>query len=82
MVEALLFDWLAERHRDPSAAEAGARIERAVRTLLADGTCVTADIGGTAGTSDIALAVADALFDSAEEPARNAPVATTDGRPQ
>jgi len=41
--------------------EVGARVEEAVRSVIAEGRTVTSDLGGTAGTSDFADAVIEAL---------------------
>lgn len=58
---AMMFDWLAETYQDPSAAEAAGRIERAVAAVLAQGNCLTPDLGGRNSTSQVAEAVAAAL---------------------
>ncbi|HET7181905.1 MAG TPA: isocitrate/isopropylmalate dehydrogenase family protein [Candidatus Limnocylindrales bacterium] len=42
-------------------AEMGERVEAAVRKVIAEGRTVTSDLGGSAGTSDFADAVIDAL---------------------
>jgi isocitrate dehydrogenase (NAD+) len=42
-------------------AEVGERVEEAVRAVIAEGRTVTADLGGTAGTSQFADAVIDRL---------------------
>src|SRR5690349_13868810 len=42
-------------------AEVGARVEEAVRAVIAEGRTVTSDLGGTAGTSQFADAVIDRL---------------------
>lgn len=57
----MMFDWLADRHDDESARAAGRAIEEAVARVLAAGKCLTADLGGSAGTSDVGRAVIDAL---------------------
>lgn len=58
---AMMLEWLADRHHDESAAIAARRIEEAVSRVLADGQVATADIGGTATTSEVADAVVSAL---------------------
>jgi 3-isopropylmalate dehydrogenase len=56
---ALLLDWLGRRHRDEGAVRAAARIEAAVRNVLAEGRIRTPDIGGTATTAELGQAVAE-----------------------
>ncbi len=58
---AMMLEWLGERHRDPAAAEAGARIENAVQAVLAARNCLTPDLGGKGRTSEVAEAVVAAL---------------------
>jgi len=62
---AMMLDWLGDRYDDDVCIEAGARIENAVANVLKDGCTRTPDIGGTASTTDVADAVADALEASA-----------------
>jgi len=62
---AMMFDWLAEVHQDAAAREAARRVEQAVKQLLADHTCVTADLGGSARTTDVADALC-AMFSSGQ----------------
>ncbi len=57
---ALLLDWLAERKSDPACRTAADAIRTAVGAVLRDGPR-TRDLGGTAGTADVAKAVAEAL---------------------
>ena len=57
----MMFEWLADKHHDEAARVAGQAIERAVERVLAAGKCLTADLGGTAGTAAVANAVVDAL---------------------
>jgi 3-isopropylmalate dehydrogenase len=57
---AMMLDWLAERHGLDSAAEASARIERAVDKVYADGVRPT-EFGGHDGTAAVANAVLAAL---------------------
>jgi 3-isopropylmalate dehydrogenase len=54
---AMMLSWLGERHRDAAAAEAAAAVEAAVAAALADGTALTADLGGGAGTREAGDAV-------------------------
>lgn len=58
---AMMFDWLAETHSDEAARTACQTIEQAVERVLAEGKCLTVDLGGTAGTTELAHAVIDAL---------------------
>lgn len=46
-----MLEWLGRRHNDKSAFAAGGRIREAVRTILADGRDLTADLGGKATTA-------------------------------
>src|SRR5207253_1730277 len=58
---ALMLRWLGDRHKDPTAAAAGDRIEAAVAEVLAAGGTLTPDIGGRASTAALGDAVASAL---------------------
>jgi len=58
---AMMLDWLGERNEDPAAAAAGRAIERAVAATLAGGRALTADLGGTSSTADLAKQVAASL---------------------
>ncbi len=58
---AMMLDWLGDRHSDADATAAGRGIEEAVARVLAEGNCSTPDLGGSAGTDDVARAVVDAL---------------------
>jgi len=57
---AMMLDWLSEKHGLDSAAEASARIERAVDKVYADGVRPT-ELGGHDGTAALANAVLAAL---------------------
>ena len=57
---AMMLDWIADKHGLSSAAEAAARIERAVDKAYAEG-IKPLELGGSNGTSDIANAVLAAL---------------------
>jgi 3-isopropylmalate dehydrogenase len=57
---AMMLDWLADRHEHPPAAEAAARIERAVDKAYASG-IKPMEFGGKDGTAAIANAVLKAL---------------------
>jgi 3-isopropylmalate dehydrogenase len=58
---AMMLDWLGETKNDPAAAAAGARIEKAVAKVLAEGKTLTPDLGGSAGTKKVGEAVVSAL---------------------
>ncbi|TWU45154.1 putative tartrate dehydrogenase/decarboxylase TtuC' [Novipirellula aureliae] len=58
---AMMLDWLGDRYDDAVCIDASVRIENAVASVLKDGSIRTPDIGGTASTTDVAHAVADAL---------------------
>lgn len=60
---AMMLHWLADRHDDPSLAEAGRRIEEASARALAGGV-KTRDIGGKAMTRDVTAAVIGELGSS------------------
>lgn len=54
---AMMFDWLGERYDDSEAAQAATRIDNAVRAVLISGRVSTADLGGTASTTEVTDAV-------------------------
>jgi 3-isopropylmalate dehydrogenase len=58
---ALMLEWLSERYDDPSLKEKAGEIQTAVEGLLADGTILTRDLGGTATTQDVTDAICKAL---------------------
>jgi 3-isopropylmalate dehydrogenase len=57
---AMMLDWLADKHRLESAAEAAESIERAVDKAYAEG-IKPMEFGGSSGTADVASAVLAAL---------------------
>jgi 3-isopropylmalate dehydrogenase len=57
----LLFAWLARRHAEPRAAQAGLLVERAMERVIAQATTLTPDLGGQARTQDMGDAVARAI---------------------
>jgi 3-isopropylmalate dehydrogenase len=61
----LLLDWLGNKHDDPSAKAAAARIERAVNQTLQEGKILTRDIGGTAKTYEVGNAIAEKIMNGA-----------------
>ena len=58
---AMMLDWLAERHADPTLADAARAVERAVDAAFADGTVRPREFGGSSGTADITRAVLGGL---------------------
>ncbi|MEO6595502.1 MAG: isocitrate/isopropylmalate family dehydrogenase, partial [Planctomycetota bacterium] len=54
---AFMLRWLGERHGDATLTQAADRIERAVSVVLANGSGLTCDIGGKAGTRAATAAV-------------------------
>jgi 3-isopropylmalate dehydrogenase len=58
---AMMFDWLGERHNDSTATAAGQKIETAVQAVLAAGESKTADLGGSATTTEVTDAVIERL---------------------
>ena len=58
---AMMLDWLGRRHDDQAAHRASAWIDAAVATALGDGSALTGDLGGSAGTSSAGDAVLRAL---------------------
>ncbi|WP_415403958.1 isocitrate/isopropylmalate dehydrogenase family protein [Tateyamaria sp. SN3-11] len=58
---AMMLEWLGGRHDVPAMVADGARLRDAVETVVAEARVVTRDLGGTAGTADVATAVREAL---------------------
>jgi len=58
---AMMLDWLGRRHGDDAAVRAGRWIDDAVATTLEDGSGLTRDLGGSAGTTECGDAVLRAL---------------------
>ena len=58
---ALMLAWLGRRDDDDAIARAGGWIEAAVARAIADGSALTRDLGGPAGTTAAADAVLTAL---------------------
>jgi 3-isopropylmalate dehydrogenase len=54
----MLLDWLGRRQGNEAAIDAAVLIERAVDRVIAEGTALTPDLGGSAGTSAMGDAVA------------------------
>jgi 3-isopropylmalate dehydrogenase len=57
---AMLLGWLGARYADPALGQAAALVEAALAATVQSGTR-TPDLGGTAGTSDFAAAVATTI---------------------
>jgi len=57
----MLLDWMGMKRNEPRAAQAANLIERAVERVIAEERYLTADLGGTAGTSEMGDAVAKAI---------------------
>jgi 3-isopropylmalate dehydrogenase len=66
---AMMCQWLAEKHADPRAAQAGEAIHRAVERVLAERRCLTPDLGGQSSTQAVGQAVIQALSRPANIPA-------------
>jgi 3-isopropylmalate dehydrogenase len=58
---AMMFDWLAQQHDDPAAAEVAVNIDQAVVAVLSAGNVHTPDLGGSATTAEFTDAVIKAL---------------------
>ena len=54
---AMMLEWLGERHNDDLLIKAGKQIDEAVSMVLKEGECLTNDIGGKVGTSQVGDAV-------------------------
>jgi len=58
---AMMLEWLGHKHDNPGMLADGGKLRGAVETAIAKGQVLTRDLGGTAGTQDVADAVTDAL---------------------
>ncbi|WP_108835487.1 isocitrate/isopropylmalate dehydrogenase family protein [Tateyamaria sp. Alg231-49] len=58
---AMMLEWLGGRHGVPAMTADGARLRDAVDKVVAEAHVLTRDLGGTAGTADVAAAVREAL---------------------
>ena len=58
---AMMLDWSGEKHGVAEAMQDAARLQAAVDKVIAEGAVLTRDLGGTAGTADVARAVEAAL---------------------
>lgn len=61
---AMMLDWLGIRHDNPALVQDGRRLRGAVDRVATEGRTFTRDLGGTAGTVDVARAVSQVLFTS------------------
>jgi 3-isopropylmalate dehydrogenase len=57
----MLLRWLGRKHNDPKAIAAADLMQEAVDKVIADATCLTRDLGGTAGTTEVGDAIAAAI---------------------
>ena len=60
----MLFDWLGRKHDNAQASAAAVLIEKAVETIMREKRSLTADLGGTATTSDMGSAIASAILNA------------------
>lgn len=58
---AMMLDWLGEKHENAELLADGTRLRQAVETVVAEGSKLTRDLGGSAGTAEAAGAVANLL---------------------
>ncbi len=58
---AMMLDWLGQEHGRPEMIEDAARMQAAVDAVIAEGNVLTRDLGGTAGTLEVAAAIEAAL---------------------
>jgi 3-isopropylmalate dehydrogenase len=65
---AMMLEWLGDRHTLSACTRAAGALVRAVEAAFADGTMVTAENGGTAGTATVTARVLRCLEESAEVP--------------
>jgi 3-isopropylmalate dehydrogenase len=63
---AMMLEWLGRRHDVPEAARAASAITRAVDTAFADGTLITPENGGDAGTAAVTARVFACLSEGSE----------------
>ena len=57
----MMLDWLSDRTGNPRLGDAAAALEQAVDRVVAEGSALTPDLGGSASTDDCAAAVLAAL---------------------
>ncbi len=56
----MLLEWLGARNSDDQMSSAARRISAAVEQVIADGNCLTPDLGGSASTDEMGEAIAKA----------------------
>ena len=54
----MMLDWLGDKHHDSACLEAAVSLENAVAQVILDGAVRTPDLGGSASTNEVGLAVA------------------------
>jgi 3-isopropylmalate dehydrogenase len=57
----MLLQWLGRKHGEPKAIAAAEHIRKAVEKVIADAKCLTKDLGGNAGTTQMGDAIAAAV---------------------
>jgi 3-isopropylmalate dehydrogenase len=60
----MLYEWLGRKRNAPRASEAAKRIDAAMDKVIAEAKHLTADLGGTASTTEMGDAVAEAVVSS------------------
>jgi 3-isopropylmalate dehydrogenase len=58
----MLLQWLGRKHGEPKAIAAADRIRTAVDRVIAEAKCLTSDLGGNAGTTQMGDAIAAAVL--------------------
>lgn len=65
----MMFEWLGDRHSDPAALTAAARLSAAFEKVFETGEVLPYEFGGRSGTADITRAVIASLNTNAASPA-------------
>jgi len=60
----MLLHWLGRKHGEPKATAAAERIRKAVDKVMVEAKCLTRDLGGSAGTTEIGDAIAAAVLEN------------------
>jgi 3-isopropylmalate dehydrogenase len=60
----MLLHWLGRKHNEPKAIAAAERIRSAVDKVITDAKCLTKDLGGNAGTTDVGDAIAATVLEN------------------
>jgi 3-isopropylmalate dehydrogenase len=60
----MLLHWLGRKHNEPKAIAAAERIRSAVDKVITDAKCLTKDLGGNAGTTDVGDAIVAAVLEN------------------